>query len=121
VRGISKAAPAAPSNDESAAPPAEPAPEVHAASRLREESAAVVAAREKLLSGDPVGALRMLDRLRADFPNGALGQEREALTVRALVESGQKEAARKRGEAFLRAFPRSPHAAEVRALLHRAD
>jgi hypothetical protein len=93
------------------------APESRATSRLREESAAVLAIRKTLLSGDAIEALRMLERARADFPKGALAQEREALTVRGLVESGQKEAARQRGEAFLRTFPRSPHAAEVRALL----
>jgi hypothetical protein len=120
ARGVSKSPPlpSAPADD--VAPPrTEPAPEMRATSRLREESAAVVAARRTLLSGDATEALRMLDRLRADFPNGALVQEREALAVRALVESGQKEAARARGEAFLRAFPRSPHGAEVRALLGR--
>jgi hypothetical protein len=109
-------APAATADDVTP-PRTEPAPETHVASRLREESAAVVAVRKTLLSGEPAEALRMLDRLRSDFPNGALVQEREALTVRALVEAGQKDAARKRGDAFLRAFPRSPHAAEVRALL----
>jgi hypothetical protein len=93
------------------------APESRATSRLREESAAVLSIRRTLLSGDAIETLRMLDRARAEFPNGALAQEREALTVRALVESGQKETARQRGEAFLRTFPRSPHAAEVRALL----
>ena len=97
--------------------PAEPSQEARRASRLAEESAAVVAIRKTLLSGESTEALRMLDRARVEFPDGVLGQEREALTVRALVESGQKDAARNRGEAFLRAFPRSPHAAELRALL----
>jgi hypothetical protein len=119
ARGVAKAPPSPVAQAEDvAAPRTEPAPE-RTTSRLREESAAVVAVRKTLLSGDAAEALRMLDRLRTDFPNGALVQEREALAVRALVESGQKEAARKRGEAFLRAFPRSPHAAEVRALLDR--
>jgi hypothetical protein len=89
------------------------------ASRLREESSALLAARKELLSGNAAGALRMLDRARVEFPNGALAEDREALTVRALVESGQKDAARSRGESFLRAFPRSPYAAEVRAILAR--
>ena len=97
--------------------PVEPSPEARRASRLAEESAAVVAIRKTLLAGESTEALRMLDHARAEFPNGVLGQEREALTVRALVESGQKDAARRRGETFLRAFPRSPHAAELRALL----
>ena len=96
--------------------PASEAPESRV-TRLREESAAVLAIRKTLLSGDAIAALRMLERARAEFPRGALAQEREALMVRALVESGQKEAARQRGEAFLRTFPRSPHAAEVRALV----
>lgn len=87
------------------------------ASRLREESAAVLAIRKTLLGGDALEALRMLDRARLAFPHGALVEEREALAVRALVASGQKELARKRGEAFLHAFPRSPHASEVRAVL----
>jgi hypothetical protein len=100
---------------ETDAPAAEPTPESRTASRLREESAAVLAIRKTLLSGDPREALRMLDRAAADFPNGALVQEREALAIRALVDSGQKDTARRRGEAFLRAYPRSPHAAEVRA------
>ena len=77
----------------------------------------MVAIRKTLLAGEAAQALRMLDRASAQFPDGVLGQEREALAVRALVQSGQKEAARRRGEAFLRAFPRSPHAAELRALL----
>ena len=97
--------------------PTAPPQESGRASRLAEESAATIAIRKMLLSGKPAQALHMLDRAHLDFPDGALGQEREALAVRALVESGQKDAARRRGEAFLRAFPRSPHAAELRALL----
>jgi hypothetical protein len=104
-----------PSDDEARAREA-PA-ESRSASRLREESAAVLAVRKTLLAGDAALALRMLDRARAEFPNGALAEEREALAVRALVTSGQNELARKRGEAFLHAFPRSPHASEVRAVL----
>jgi hypothetical protein len=91
--------------------------ESRVASRLAEESAAVLAIRKTLLAGDAVESLRMLDRARAAFPSGALVEEREALAVRALVASHQNELARKRGEAFMRAFPRSPHASEVRAVL----
>jgi len=112
--GVSSPAQGADDNVDARLP--EPAPEF-AASRLREESAAVLAIRETLLTGNAVEALRMLERARSEFPSGALRQEREALTVRALAESHQNEAARRRGEAFLRAFPRSPYAADVRALL----
>jgi len=86
-------------------------------SRLREESLAVLAIRKSLLAGQAGEALRLLDRAQRDFPGGALMEEREALTVRALLVGGQKAAAQQRGAAFLRAFPRSVHAAEVRRLL----
>jgi hypothetical protein len=105
----------APPSDEAVLPRESPA-EMRAVSRLREESAAVLAIRKTLLGGDPGEALRMLDRARSDFPAGALAEEREALAVRALVASGQGEAARQRGSAFLRAHPKSPHVSEVRAL-----
>jgi hypothetical protein len=119
-RSIQRHAPAASGPREVVgALPASDAPESRATSRLREESAAVLAIRKTLLSGNAIEALRMLARARTEFPRGALAQEREALTVRGLVESGQKDAARQRGEAFLRTFPRSPHAAEVRALVGR--
>jgi hypothetical protein len=108
--------PVATANDDDARAREAP-PESRSASRLREESAAVLSVRKTLLGGDALEALRMLDRARIAFPNGALVEEREALAVRALVASGQKELARKRGEAFLHAFPRSPHASEVRAVL----
>ena len=106
---------AAPTDDD--VRPREAPTESRSASRLREESAAVLAIRKTLLAGDSTLALRMIDRARAEFPSGALVEEREALAVRALVASGQNELARKRGEAFLHAFPRSPHATEVRSVL----
>ena len=87
------------------------------ASRLREESAAVLAIRRTLLAGNAREALSLLARARADFPHGALAEEREALSVRALLGAGETDAARQRGEAFLRRFPRSPQAGEVRRLL----
>lgn len=88
-----------------------------ASSRLREESAAVLAIRRALLAGNAREALALLARARADFPHGALVEEREALSVRALLGSGQPDAARLRGEAFLRRFPRSPQASDVRRWL----
>jgi hypothetical protein len=43
-------------------------------------------------------------------------QEREALTIEALARTGRRAEANRRAEAFLRAFPGSPHAAAVREL-----
>ena len=87
------------------------------ASRLREESAAVLAIRRTLLAGNARQALSLLARARADFPHGALAEEREALSVRALLAAGETDAARQRGADFLRRFPRSPQASDVRRLL----
>ena len=92
-------------------------PSADASSRLREESASVLAIRRALLAGNAREALSLVARARAAFPRGALAEEREALGVRALIGAGETEAGRREGEAFLRRFPRSPHAADVRRLL----
>ena len=77
----------------------------------------MLAIRRTLLAGNAREALSLLARAHADFPHGALAEEREALSVRALLGAGETDAARQRGEAFLRRFPRSPQAGEVRRLL----
>lgn len=85
------------------------------ASRLREESALLAQAREALRVGDAAAARRLVDVATVRFPSGALVQEREAIAIEALWRDGQRAAARDRAAAFLRAYPRSPHAAKVRA------
>jgi hypothetical protein len=87
------------------------------ASQLREESAMILGARRVLRAGDPARALTLLDAARTRFPDGSLVQEREALTIEALVRSGQRALATKRAEAFLRDYPKSPHGADVRSLV----
>ena len=84
------------------------------ASQLREESVAVLDARSALRSGDAAKSLSLLEQARVRFPHGALGQEREALTIEALAQSGQTAAARRRAESFLRVHPTSPYATDVR-------
>jgi len=90
-------------------PAREPAP-----SRLAAEGRAVVEAKRALRAGDAASALRLLEAAGRTFPDGALGQEREALAIEALDRAGQREAARARAHAFLRAYPTSPHATNVR-------
>jgi len=87
------------------------------ASQLREESAMILGARRVLRAGDPARALTLLDAARTRFADGGLVQEREALTIEALVRSGQRALATKRAEAFLRDYPKSPHGADVRSLV----
>jgi hypothetical protein len=87
------------------------------ASQLREESAMILEARSVLRGGDPARAFTLLDAARARFPAGILVQEREALTIEALVRAGQRALARKRADAFLRDYPKIPHAADVRSVV----
>jgi hypothetical protein len=97
----------APAAGEEAAVPRLPA------SRLAAEAQLVLDARRDLREGNPASALRRLETARPELVGGALAQEREALTIEALDRSGQTEAAARRARAFLRAYPRSPHAASV--------
>ncbi len=78
------------------------------ASAIREEGRRVAEARDRVRRGDGAGALAALGALRTAFPSGALMQERQALEVEALAETGQRDAARTRALAFVRAYPSSP-------------
>ena len=84
-------------------------------SALRDESLAVLEIRRTLRAGDANGALRLLEQARQRFPRGALGQEREALSIEALAKSGARDAAARKADAFLRAHPKSPYAADVQS------
>jgi hypothetical protein len=84
---------------------------------VREESRLVGAAREALRAGDARAALALLAQARERFPAGVLGQERAALGVEASLQSGARAEALESGRRFLAAFPNSPHAARVRALI----
>jgi hypothetical protein len=77
----------------------------------------MAAARTLLRSGQPRAALRELDAIATNFPNGTLAQEREALAVEALSALGERAAARERASRFLSRYPSSPHAAAVRRAL----
>ena len=83
------------------------------ASTLREESRALAEARGLLRAGAASAALARLDQMQAQFPRGALGEEREALALEALAGSGQSAAARARAQAFLALHPTSPYAATL--------
>jgi hypothetical protein len=84
--------------------------------RSGDETASIEEARLALRSGDPARALRLLEECRRRFPAGVLGQERELLTIQALVSAVRGRETRERAAAFLRKYPRSPHAGEIRAL-----
>jgi hypothetical protein len=84
-------------------------------SHLAAEGRIVLEARKALRDGHPEDALRVLEAAREEFADGALVQEREALTIEALARSGRRADASHRATSFLRAHPESPHAAAVKA------
>jgi hypothetical protein len=98
----------------STAPASEPRPRPTPASQLREESQAVLEARAALRAGHTAQCLRLLAQARERFPRGALAQEREALAIEALAQSGQSSAARRRADSFLQKYPQSPYSTDVR-------
>jgi hypothetical protein len=112
--------PAAQSAPQAAARPPErgrlarPAPAATDASRLAQEAQSLVEARRLLRSGAIPAALVALERAQREFAGGRLGQEREALVIEGLAQNGQVDLARRRAAAFLRDYPGSPHAADVR-------
>jgi len=88
-----------------------------ASDSLSEQIAELDRARAALDGGSPERALRLVDAYEASYPSGALVQEAELLRVEALVRAGNQPDAERAGKRFLAAYPKSPHAARVRALL----
>ncbi len=86
-------------------------------SSLEGEVAALDRARSRLAAGDPLRTLELLDGYEQAFPRGALRPEASYLRIQALSKSGQREAARALAARFLASHPKSPHAAQLQALL----
>ncbi|AUX28753.1 MULTISPECIES: tol-pal system YbgF family protein [Sorangium] len=84
---------------------------------LRAESALLMEARAKLRSGDAAAAAATLERLRAQFPNGVLRQEREVLAIDVLASRGHLQEAKRRAQAFVKQYPNSPHSAKLKRFL----
>lgn len=74
-------------------------------------------ARTALAGGDASGALSQLDAYSRSYPRGRLALEAEVLRIDALARSGQRDAAKKRAEQFVRRHPNSVLNARVRGYL----
>jgi outer membrane protein assembly factor BamD (BamD/ComL family) len=85
-----------------AAPPVEPGDD-----GLASERSLLEIARSAIGRGQVEGALEALGRHARKFPNGLLVEEREGLTVQALVVARQFDEARARGARFKERYPRS--------------
>jgi hypothetical protein len=102
----------------STSPIPRPAPATSGASEgLTAERLLIDAARTRLTSGDPAAALARLQEHARRFPSGRLEEEREALTVEALVQSGRYEAARARAERMHARWPESVFLSAVDATI----
>jgi hypothetical protein len=115
-RVASTSAPAATAASANTAPPetsaqseaARPAPSRSPDSRgLAAERTLLDVARAALSRGEAANAIAAAERHAAEFPDGQLAEEREAILIRALVQSGSMESARARARRFHARFPQS--------------
>jgi hypothetical protein len=74
-------------------------------------------ARGAIDSAEPARALALLEDYRSRFPHGAMGPEASILRIEALVNAGDRAAATRAADAFLRANPSSPYAPRIASLL----
>lgn len=100
------------------AKPVEPAPSSPVVSETNPgaELALLKRARGLLAATKPEEALTLMDQHAARFPQGMFVQERELLAVEALAQLGRPQETHTRAAAFLRAHPKSVHAARIRAI-----
>jgi len=78
-------------------------------------------ARTALAQGDPTTALRRLQLHQRQFRDGVLSEERDALTVVALVRSGRSTPAREAAARFTKRHPSSALTAVVREAVASLD
>jgi hypothetical protein len=101
------------------APPADPTGSAKRATTSVGDVAAEVLLLEQahaaMRSGQAVRALGLLEDHARRYPNGALGEERDATRISALCSLGRVAEARDVADRFLRVSPLSPHAGRVRA------
>jgi hypothetical protein len=90
----------------SAPPVVPPTPTSHL-SQLSGERALLDEVRASLIQGNSSGALDRLRVSRREFPRAVLAEERDALTVEALVGVGRYDEARAAADAFREHFPDS--------------
>jgi hypothetical protein len=96
------------------APVDEPSPAVP--TPLTAEVALLDRARADLAAGQPAKSLAVLDAYQRGFPNGNLRPEATYLRIQALLQAGNRAAARDLAVRFLAQHPDSPHAAQLSPL-----
>jgi TolA-binding protein len=66
------------------------------------------------LQSRPREAFQLTQQHRRLYPAGEFAQERDALAIQALMRAGETDQARELAQAFIRAYPTSPHAHRFR-------
>ncbi len=99
-----------------ASTPAPMVPEV-VAPGTNVERQLIEGARTALVRRDANSALQTLAKLRHDFPNGQLIEERDSLQVQALQQAGREDDAKASAEVFLDRYPRSVFGPSIEAIL----
>ena len=95
-------------------PEPKPKPKAEPTLDVVAEANAIRQVQEAVRDGRAAVALRLLRRYRSRFPTGALRDEAALLQADALCLDGDRDAARRAAQAFVRAHPGSP-------LAHRAE
>jgi hypothetical protein len=85
----------------------------------RESDTALLGRAQKELGANPARALTLLDEHAKTFPRSGFGQEREVLTIDALLRLGRRGEAESRAAQFATAYPKSAHNRRIDALLGR--
>jgi hypothetical protein len=86
-------------------------------SQLAAERRLLDSARSVLVGGDPNNALSLLDAHRARFPRGVLAEERDALSIQALVKAGRNDEARTQAQVFRERSPDSLFSSAVESAI----
>jgi len=84
-----------------------------------DEELRLVGAAQRALPRDPALALALAREHGRRFPDGVLAQERDAVTISALWETGRHDEARDRARQFLTEHPRSTYVGRMREILGR--
>lgn len=103
-----------PSSPEPAAEPTEPE------ASLREQQVLLDRARLALGKGDVNRCITALESHRSRFPKSLLSEERDALTIKALVTAGNLTEARDRASTFVANYPRSIIIPSIESTVGRA-
>lgn len=74
---------------------------------------ALIRSAQSALATDPVRALAIVDEHARAYASGELVQERELTAVEALARLGRKDEAKKRAQAVVARFPRTPYVARL--------